>query len=85
MSVQVHAACAVAENWAGSSQEVEPSWRVQLGVGADGDLWEAMDLRVERMQGKVGMGWVRGQCHEGKRTARRRVSIEQAPERECQG
>ena len=34
----------VAENWAGGSQEVEPSWRVQLGVDADGGIWGAMDL-----------------------------------------
>ena len=66
---------AVAENWSGDSQEVESSWRVQLGVGADGDLWEAIDLLLERMKGKVEVSWARG--HEGKRTMRRRRSKHQ--------
>ena len=38
---------AVAEDWSADPQVVESSWRVQLGVGADGDLWEAMDLLLE--------------------------------------
>ena len=45
---------AVAENWSADSQEVESSWRVQLGVGADGDLWGAMDLLLDRMEGRGG-------------------------------
>ena len=49
---------AVAENWRVDSQELEPNWRVQLGVGADGDLWEAMDLLLERIEGKVEVYWV---------------------------
>ena len=44
---------AVAENWSADSEEMEPSWKVQLGVGSDGDLWEAMDLLLERMEGKL--------------------------------
>ena len=51
---------AVAENWAADSEELEPSWKVQLGVGSDGDLWEAMDLLLERMEGKLEVHWVRG-------------------------
>ena len=35
---------AMAEKWVADSQELEPSWRVQLGVGIDGGMWEAMDL-----------------------------------------
>ena len=66
---------AVAENWAADSEELEPSWRVQLGVGSDGDLWEAMDLLLERMAGKVEVHWVRG--HEDKRTTRRMMSKHQ--------
>ena len=50
----------VAEDWAADSHELEPGWKVQLGVGADGDLWEAMDLPLEQMQGKVEVQWVRG-------------------------
>ena len=38
-------------------------------MGADDDLWEAMDLLLERMEGKVEVHWVIG--HEGKRTMRR--------------
>ena len=38
---------AVAENWPADSHELEPSWRFQLGVGANGDLWGAMDLLLE--------------------------------------
>ena len=60
------AVSAVAENWAGGPQEVEPSWRVQLGGGADGGLWEAMDLLLGGMQGKAEVRWVRG--HDDKRT-----------------
>ena len=37
------AVLAVAEDLTADSQMMEPSWRVQLGVGADGDLWEAME------------------------------------------
>ena len=48
-----------AENWAADSEELEPSWKVQLGVGSDGDLWEAMDLLLERMEGKLEVHWVR--------------------------
>merc|ERR1711966_86573 len=51
---------AVAENWSADSEEMEPSWKVQLGVGSDGDLWEAMDLLLERMEGKLEVHWVRG-------------------------
>ena len=65
----------VAENWAADSQELEPSWRVQLGVGADGDLWEAMNLLLGRMEGKVKVHWVRG--HKDKRTMRRMMSKHQ--------
>jgi hypothetical protein len=43
---------AVAEDWTADSREMEPSWRVQLGVGADGDQWEAMDLLLGRMEGE---------------------------------
>ena len=48
------------------------NWRVQLGVGANGDLWEAVDLLLERMKGKVEVNWVRG--HEDKRTTRMMMS-----------
>ena len=68
----------VAENWTADSQELEPSWRVQLGVGADGGLWEAMDLLLERMAGKVEVHWVRGQENNEEEE-------EQAPEGKCQG
>ena len=44
---------AVAENRSADSEEMEPSWKVQLGVGSDGDLWEAMDLMLEKMEGKL--------------------------------
>ena len=63
------------EDWAVDSQELESSWKVQLGVGADGDLWEAMDLLLEQMEGKVEVHWVRG--HEDKRTMRRVTSKHQ--------
>ena len=46
---RAHAVWAVAENLAAASQEVEPSRRVQLGVGVGGDLWEAMDLLLQRI------------------------------------
>ena len=59
----------MAKDWTADSHQLEPSWRVQLGVGADGDPWEAMDLLLERMEGKVEVHCVRG--HEGKRTTRR--------------
>jgi hypothetical protein len=65
----------VAEDWAADSQELESSWRVQPGVVVDGDLWEAMDLLLERMEGKVEVHWVRG--HEDKRTMRRRMNKHQ--------
>ena len=41
------------EDWAGTALEEGDSWRVQLGEGSDGDLWEAVDLLLERMQDKV--------------------------------
>ena len=44
-------------------------------MGADGDLWEAMDLLLERMEGRVEVHWVRG--HEDKRTRRGRTSKHQ--------
>ena len=66
---------AVVEDWTADSQELEPSWRTHLGVGADGDLWEAMDLLLKRMEGNVEVHWVRG--HEDKRTARRMMSKHQ--------
>ena len=47
----------MAESWATDSQELEPGWKVQLGVGTDGGLWEAMDLLLERMEGKVEVHW----------------------------
>ena len=50
---RAYAVWSVAENWSADSQELEPSWKVELGVGADGDLWEAMDLLLERIEGKV--------------------------------
>ena len=46
---------------------MEPSWRVQLGVGADDGLWEVMDLLLEQMEGRVEVHWMRG--HADKRTA----------------
>ena len=30
------------------------AWRVQLGEGTDGDLWEVTDLLLERVPGKEG-------------------------------
>ena len=75
---------AVAENWSADSQEVESSWRVQLGVGADGDLWGAMDLLLERIvtNGRQ----VGGALGEGtRRQEDEDEDDEQAPERECQG
>ena len=44
-------------------------------MGADGDLWEAMDLLLERMEGKVEVDWLRG--HEDKRKTTRRMSKHQ--------
>ena len=38
---------AVAEDWSFDPQEVESSWRVQLGVGANGGLWGAMGLLLD--------------------------------------
>ena len=46
------------EDWAGSALEEGDSWRVQLGEGSDGDIWEAVDLLLERMQGKVEASWI---------------------------
>ena len=66
---------AVVENWAADSQELKPGWGAQLGVGADGGLWEVLDLLLERMEGKVEVQWVRG--HEGKRTTRRMMGKHQ--------
>ena len=63
------------EDWAGSTQEEGDSWRVQLGEGSDGDLWEAVDLLLERMQGKVEVSWIRG--HADKTTTRRMMSKHQ--------
>jgi hypothetical protein len=57
------------------SEEPEPSWKVQLGVCSDGDLWEAMDLLRERMEGKLEVHWVRD--HEDKRMTRRMTSKHQ--------
>ena len=48
---------------------------MQLGEGSDGDLWEAVDLLLERMQGKVEVSWIRG--HADKRTTRRMTSKHQ--------
>ena len=64
-----------AENWAVSTEGVDPSWRVQLGEGANGDLREAMDLLLQRMKGAVVVEWVRG--HADKRTTRRMTSKRQ--------
>ena len=47
-----------------------------LGVGADGDMWETMDLLLERMKGKVEVNWMRG--HEDKRTRTRRMGKHQS-------
>ena len=69
---RAYAVWAVAENCLSDPQEVESSWRVQLGVGADGDMWEAMDLLLERMEGKVVVHWVRGHRDKGVTTRRRR-------------
>ena len=44
-------------------------------MGADGDLWEAMDLLLERMKGRVEVHWMRG--HEDTRTTRRRMNKHQ--------
>ena len=48
---------------------------MQLGEGSNGDLWGAIDLLLERVQGKVEANWVRG--HAGKRTTRRMRSEHQ--------
>ena len=72
---RANAVWAVAENWAAGSEELEPSWRVQPGVGSDGDLWETMKLLLEGMEGKVEVHWVRG--HEDERTTRRMMSTHQ--------
>ena len=48
---------------------------MQLGVGPDGDLWEAMGLLLERMEWEVQVHWVRG--HEDKRTTRRMMNRHQ--------
>ena len=45
---------------------------MQLGESADGDMWEAVDLLLERMQGKVEVHWVRG--HADSRTVKRMMS-----------
>ena len=63
------------KNWFGSALEEGDSWRVQLGEGSDGDLWEAVDLLLERMQGKVEVNWIKG--HADKRTTRRMMSKHQ--------
>ena len=63
---------AVAEDRTADSQELEPRWRAQLGVGANGETWEAMDLLLERIEGKVKVHWVGG--HEDKSAAKRMTS-----------
>ena len=30
-----------------------------MGEGSNGDLWEAVDLLLEKMQGKVEVDWIR--------------------------
>ena len=60
---------AVAESWASGAGEGEDDWRVQLGESSDGDLWEAMDLLLEQMEGTVEVRWVRG--YADRRTGRR--------------
>ena len=59
-------------DWSGSALEEGGSSRVQLGVESDGDLWEAVDLLLERMHGKMEVNWIRG--HADKRTTRRMMS-----------
>ena len=49
--------------------------RGQLGERPDGDLWEAVGLLLERMQGKVEVNWIRG--HADKRTTRRMMNKHQ--------
>ena len=44
-------------------------------MGADGDLWEAMDLLLERMERKVAVHWIRG--HEDKKTTTTMMSRHQ--------
>ena len=64
-----------ADAW-GSNQDADADdWRVQLGAGSDGDLWEAMDLLLERMEGQVEVRWVRG--HSDKTVATRAMSKQQ--------
>ena len=46
------------DDWSVSALEEGDSWRVQLGEGSDGDLWEAVDLLLERMQGSVEVNWI---------------------------
>ena len=66
---------AVSESWAPTADAGSDDWRVQMGESADGDLWEAMELLLERMVGKVEVRWVRG--HADKRTGRRMMSKHQ--------
>ena len=54
---------------------------MQLGESADGDLWEAVDLLLERMQGRVEVHWVRG--HADKRTIRRKTDEQAGCQGEC--
>ena len=63
---------AVSESWAPTADAGSDDWRVQMGESADGDLWEAMELLLEKMVGKVEVRWVRG--HADKRTGRRMMS-----------
>ena len=49
--------------------------QVQLGDLADGDLWEAVELLLSRMRGKVEVKWVRG--HSDRRVAVRGMTKEQ--------
>ena len=63
------------EDRSGSASEEGDNWRVQLGVGSDGDLWEAVDLLLERIHDKVEVNWIRS--HADERTTRRMPSKHQ--------
>ena len=75
---------AVAENWAADSVELEPSWKFQLGVGSDGDLWRPVGSNGSAA-GEDGRQ-AGGSLGEG---PRRQEDVQeddaQASERECQG
>ena len=66
--------------WLRIGQQTHRSWS-QAWVGADGDLWEVMDLLLERMEGKVGVPL--GEKTRGQENSEE--NDEQASERECQG